>query len=657
MLHRPQDRVLFVPPHAKMVDVDSIFLKEGQIGIYDIKSSSENGCKAVTDFTGKPRGDKRYEIRIGRNEQTSSRSVYDKDFATPMFSLNEITEIYASWPKRGRAYVDDVILGYNGVDDDTAFQASKGDRIGIRMILAGRAFELLGYEGGRVEIQDMILLDECDFTPNQCEECDPCEEANLLPAVLKCIERMKNQPIAGGGKVSDYVDITPVTRCANEGSEADTEDVNFYCMEVCDTGDDFALAQVRAQYPGLKIIRETIEGSMSRYKTMKKGAKPADYTQRLISIMKGCEECPPSYTAVKGGYLYSVSIEDDGVDMSTTIESLPNVVSDTVNKMSQIKGSGLYIAATSKKLTDEEIKTFVEANPTAIIYYVAKTSDMCENPEVRTASWTACGSCKVSTEKYYITLPDDECGESALEDLKATFPELEITDYGTPAACQHSFQTTVYTDTLCDECDKVFEGFFTSEAPASYRNRMWKKLSEAQELGTNCKCGIRFRGKEMLLSPSECLMDKMTYIEDSVEIVGVSGGYPDSLDEGAPIWWDQLHFERLESKAPRTHVGGNMMDDELKGYAHFNGNPKHQDFMGRTFMNEYSRVEQTAQYVDFQITLNPHRYAQGFGKVIADDPVNLILRVRYGAHEGVQEMINMIGAAAGLGPAIVTEPK
>ena len=53
MLHRPQDRVLFVPPHAKMVDVDSIFLKEGQLGIYDTKETSENGCKAVIDFTGK----------------------------------------------------------------------------------------------------------------------------------------------------------------------------------------------------------------------------------------------------------------------------------------------------------------------------------------------------------------------------------------------------------------------------------------------------------------------------------------------------------------------------------------------------------------------------------------------------------------------------
>lgn len=137
---------------------------------------------------------------------------------------------------------------------------------------------------------------------------------------------MKNQPIAGGGKVSDYIDITPVTRCTNEATEPETEDVNFYCMEVCDTGDDLALAEVRAQYPGLKIVRETIEGSMSRYKVMKKGAKPADYTQRLISIMKGCTDCPPNYTEVKGGYLYSISLEDDGVDMSTTVESLPNVV-------------------------------------------------------------------------------------------------------------------------------------------------------------------------------------------------------------------------------------------------------------------------------------------------------------------------------------------
>lgn len=655
MLHRPQDRVLFVPPHAKMVNVDSMLLEEGQVGIYDIFDTTENGCKAVTDFAGKPRNDKRYEIRIGRNRQASSRSLFDKDFSSRPFALNEIKDIFASWPKSDHAKVDDVIIGYNGVDDDTAITAIQGDRIWIKMVLKGRAFELLGYEHGMVEVQDFILLDECDYTPNQCVDCDPCEEVDILPAVLKCIERIKNQPIAGGNKVGDYVEITPVHRCDNPGSDPTTEDVNFYCLSVCDDGDDMALAAVRAQYPGIKIERTDIKGSLSYYKAVAK-TQPGPFVQRVISTLKGCAECEEGTTEVKSGYLYSISLEDDGADMSSAVEAIASAVADSGKKMSQNKGTGMYIVFTSKKLTSAEIKTFVDTNPTALVRFVAKTSDMCENDATTEIEWSACGSCKVSKEKYYITIPDDECGNSALAELQAAYPELTIEDYGTPAACQHSFQTTVYTNVLCEECDPVFEGFFHGHAPESYRNRQWRLLEAAQTTPSNCKVGIRFRGKEMLLSPSECLIDYMTYIEDSVEIA-VSGGYPDAMLEGAPIYYNPLHVEYLERKAPRTHVGGNMMDDEMEGYAHFNGYPKHRKFMERTFMNEFSRVEQSAQYVDFQIVINPSIYAQGFGKRISDDPVNLILRVRYGAHEGIQEMVNMLGAAAGLGPAIVTEPK
>lgn len=655
MLHRPQDRVIFLPAHAKLSDADSLLLKEGQIGIYDIRDTGVNGCKAITSFDGKPRDDKRYEIRIGRNEQLSSRSVYDKDFSTRPFALNEIRDIYAAWPKRDKAYHDDVIIGYDGIDDAKAIVANKGDRIWIKVVLEGYALELLGYDNGKVEIEDFIYLEDCDYTPNQCETCDPCEEVDILPAVLKCIERIKTQPIAGGNVVGDYIDVTPVTRCDNAGSVPTTETVNFYCMEVCDTNDNFALAEVQSQYPGLKIVRSDVRGSKSLYKVIKKGTKPADYEQKLVSLMKGCEDCPPNYTAVEGGHLYSVSLEDDGVDMSTTVEGLANAVAGTVSKLSQNKGTGLYMVAASKKLTDAEIKTFVDANPTVIISYVAKVADMCKNPAISKVSWTACGSCEVATEKYYITLPNDECGDTALEDLRSRYPELEITDYGTPAACQQSFQTTVMTNMLCEECDPVFEGFFSGKAPDSYMNREWKLLTPAQTLGSNCKCGIRFRGKDILLSPSECLVDDMAYIEDSVKIA-VSGGYPEVMTEGAPVYYEPLAVQYMECYAPRTFVGGNMLDDEKEGYAHFNGAPKHQNFIERTFMNEYSRVDFRAQYVDFQIVINPVIYAQGFGKRIDDDPVNLILRVPFGGHEGVQEMVNMLGSAAGLGPQIVTQP-
>lgn len=655
MLHRPQDRVLFLPAHAKLTDADSLFLAEGQIGIYDLFDTGENGCKAVTSFDGKPRNEKRYEIRVGRNKQVQSRSTNEKDFSTRPFSLNEIKDIYASWPKHKEMSHDDVTIGYNGVDDATAIVANKGDRIWIKIVLEGVAFELLGYDNGKVEIEDFIKLDECDMTPNQCTECDPCEEVNILPAVLKCIERIKEQPIAGGNKVGDYIEVTPISRCDNKGTDPVTEDVNFYCLEVCDTNDDFALAAVQAQYPGLKIVRADTKGSNSLYKVIKKGGKPADYEQKLVSIMKGCEECPENYTEVKGGHIYSISLVDDGVDMSTTVEGLPGAVAGTAKKMGQNLATGLYMVAVEKKLKADDIKGFVEANPTATVAYATKTADMCSNPTINSISWDACGSCKVSTEKYYITLPDDECGNSMLEDLQNRFPELEITDYGTPAGCQHSFQTTVYTNMLCSECDPIFEGYFHSSAPASYMGREWKLLEPAQTLGSNCKCGIRFRGKDILLSPSECLVDKMEYIEDSVKIA-VSGGYPDIMEESGPIYFNPLHVEYRERYAPRVGIGGNMLDDEKEGYAHFSGDNKHMKFIERTFMNEYSRVDFRAQYVDFQIVLNPAIYAQGFGKHIADDPVNLILRVPFGGHEGVQEMVNMIGAAAGLGAQVVTQP-
>lgn len=100
----------------------------------------------------------------------------------------------------------------------------------------------------------------------------------------------------------------------------------------------------------------------------------------------------------------------------------------------------MYTVAVSKKLTKADIDAFVETNPTATVTFVAKTADMCSNPTVTTVSWEACGSCKISKEAYEITLPDDECGNSAKEELQAAFPYLTIEDYGTPGGCQHKFK-------------------------------------------------------------------------------------------------------------------------------------------------------------------------------------------------------------------------
>ena len=53
------------------------------------------------------------------------------------FAIDEIIEVYASAPKSKEIKVDEVIFGYNGIDDNTAITARKGDRIPIHIKLTG----------------------------------------------------------------------------------------------------------------------------------------------------------------------------------------------------------------------------------------------------------------------------------------------------------------------------------------------------------------------------------------------------------------------------------------------------------------------------------------------------------------------------------------
>lgn len=657
-IHKPYDRHIICPPHAKLADVDSLLLQEGQIAIYDLDGEqTKDGLKALKDLKGYRKDEQRFQIRIGRNEMVNDRVSDDKSFSTPTFAIDEIIEVYASAPKSKEIKVDEVIFGYNGIDDNTAITARKGDRIPIHIKLTGRLFELRGYPMGEVNIDDYIIFENCPGREDMCSECDPCEDVDILAAILKTIERIKNQPIAGGGKVGDFVEIHPIHSC-NEMEKTPVEtDMNFYCMEMCDTGDAYALAQLKAAYPGLDIKRVGRHLSTSKYQVMKEGGKPSAYTQKLSSIMKGCEECPGGYTKVDGGLIYAVTLEDDGVDQSTVVESIKNAVSSTAEKTAaQDGGVGMYTVAVSKKLTKADIDAFVETNPTATVTFVAKTADMCSNPTVTTVSWEACGSCKISKEAYEITLPDDECGNSAKEELQAAFPYLTIEDYGTPGGCQHKFKTTVVTNMVCDECDKIFKDFFVSKAPESYRGRNWKRLGAvagdqsiiADPIPKNCKCGILFRGIDYMISPSDCLIDRLTFQEGSVRIA-VNGGYPDEQREAISAYFNPIHTEYKQHWAPRTHLGAELLDKEREQRMFFDFRKTHQELMERMFTNEETRLDLLAPYADYSVTLKPARYSNGFGRVI-DDHITVHFHVPYGAHEGIQDLMDLLAASANIKP-------
>ena len=214
-IHKPYDRYIICPPHAKLADVDSLLLQEGQIAIYDIEGEqTDNGLKAITNFKGRKKDEQRYQIRIGRNEMVKSRVSDDK-----------------SYPKEKEIKVDEVIFGYNGIDDGTEIKARKGDRIPVHIQLTGRLFELRGYPKGELNIDDYIVFDACPGSPDMCTECDPCEEVDILAGVLDFIKRVKEQPVAGGGKVGDYIEIKPIHSCDNNPEKQPVEiPIIFYCL-------------------------------------------------------------------------------------------------------------------------------------------------------------------------------------------------------------------------------------------------------------------------------------------------------------------------------------------------------------------------------------------------------------------------------------------
>ena len=77
-----------------------------------------------------------------------------------------------------------------------------------------------------------------------------------------------------------------------------------------------------------------------------------------------------------------------------------------------------------------------------------------------------------------------------MAELQAAYSDLTIV-VDSQAACQTTYSTTVTTNVVCDECDDLFEGLFSSEAPVDFDLVPWQKAAKVYD--ENALMGIRFR--------------------------------------------------------------------------------------------------------------------------------------------------------------------
>jgi hypothetical protein len=433
--NRAYDRSFFVIGGSVRTTGGSNQLSNGQLAVVDLFASGDNGAAVLSSFLGIPKDKKKLAIQVGSPAIEATRSFSDKVNSTTPFSLSEIKKLRVSAPERTKQIMDEVILGYNGFDDATAFDFKTGQAyLNISLELRNGAIQ---YRGGATDtelVHVQVEIPACDVY-NNCEDCDECANVDCQTITLEAIERLKNHQISGGMLVSEFVDITPVFGNCEDPATATLIPYNYYTLDVCDTGDAEALALVAAQYD-VPVIRINRTGSTSTYQILTVGSlgAPNDYTQGIASIIKGCESCPEGYSLVEGGYLYAITIEDDGTDRTAVITAaLANakLVPGTMQRgQGSNAGVGFYTAVYSSPITSAEIASFVgtstNSRNTATVDLVGDVHDVCENSAVTEAEWVLGDTCNAITETYSIVLPDNECGESRLEELQGAYAGLTI---------------------------------------------------------------------------------------------------------------------------------------------------------------------------------------------------------------------------------------
>jgi hypothetical protein len=241
--HAPQTLFFVTNQGSVSTTGGSTRIAKGQLGLVDKGGvPTAAGLPVVTTVTPIATDRNRlYELRLGIAPLTPTRSQSNKAYSTVPFKLSEIVDVKVNYPKLGLS-VDEFIIGYNGINPDTALVMSNGDNEVIDITLSGEAIGMLGYPEAKVTVK--LYLE----APNT-------GTFTMHEIVEKGVERLKNVTLVGGVSILNYIDITPVNS-TNPSSVTGTN-FTFFTLELEDKGNHTALGLVQAQYPGLVVKRES----------------------------------------------------------------------------------------------------------------------------------------------------------------------------------------------------------------------------------------------------------------------------------------------------------------------------------------------------------------------------------------------------------------
>lgn len=633
-LNKGWDRHFFI--NNVMGEGRSLNVTKGQFALVNNSAApNKDGRKVISNVNGLSK-DTELVILQGIAKDGEARTQSNKPWSTKEFGIGDIKGLRVGVPTTD-FQVDRFTVGYNGFDEETALKLENGDNESLQISLSGEAIGMLNYNDARA-----------DFTfefgkPNTGTVTDQ-------EVIEELVQRMRRAEFQGGVPITKYLDID-VVNSENPATIVGGTASVFYSLTVTDNGDSLGFAAVQAQYPDHKVVKTSRDGDESTYTIVAPtGTVLADYAQFKRSKIKGCESCPTGYSELEDGFVYSVTLADDGVDSSTTVEGISvNAGLGTAEQVNVDEdGTSYYAVVTSAELTQAEIDAFVTANATAVVQLASTdVAEICSPNNQVTASWAAGETCNALTETYTMIVSDDECGTSRLPEVQAHYEDLTITQVAV-AQCSTKVSTTVTTNIVCEECDSAFRDLFTSEAPEDFREFHWKKAPKTYS--ATALMGIRLTGKKIELSGSEAYRDFMPFIASSVRI-SVAGGYYNSqtasFHEGSG---DRFHVQMDSRATEPEYLGGNLQELEEMSRRYFEDESRqYQNSYGTWAKGEESLLNPTAPYVDYILTVRTKTMSQGFsGELNETFYYHFITEV--GKHQEVEAILNQLATEAGIAP-------
>ena len=645
-IHKPYDRH-FVSTGAVKTEGGSLNLALGQLGVFKVNTKhNAQGLEALSNFKNLSKREK-VEIKVGDNTNLAS--------STHPFEIGKIKGLRVSTPQKTEQTVDEVIIGYNGLDESTSITFGVGEFKEINLRLSGEKVGLLGYPEGFVNLTIPLDTKRCSYyAKDNCNSnCDECASVNPLPVLLAGFQRFLNTPLKGGVKVTDLIEYDLIKKCTGAATALNKVEHKFYELSIVDSGTLEALSAVQSQYPKEKVVRKSRKGNTTTYEILRPSAGVtalAKFKRGADSFIKDCKECVAGWNPVEGGFLYTLQTEDE--NPNTNIEAIEGVKAGTIVK-GGVTTEGLYsyTFVAEKELAKDKIDEYLDNNKdkSVVLTLVGKVSSVCKSDAVTEFAWTEKATCNAILQEYILDLPDTKCGADRLDELKAHYGTNEITK-GITGGCQSRYHIKVLSNVLCDkECDpNTFFDVYKTEAPIPYEGRTWI-LKEELSYGTECKAGLRIRGKKFSIHPSENFRNQIAFTESSVG-VEISGGWSNDIPELA---FDHrstpFHVEYVSRKAPRTHVGGNMWEFERMGHTYFTGREEHEDPITRFLLGEQSLLPADTQVVDYALLVEREIFSQGFSQKYNENTEFHIL-VPIGKHKEVEKLLNLLVSANGIEP-------